>query len=91
MQIVDVKLVEKRKIIQQGDRENFSINKDNCLRFRNQISILDNIKLKQFVLLEAHDGPFTMHHGGQYEKGNHQICCKMFDLPMNESSTSSSL
>ncbi|KAA3461455.1 ty3-gypsy retrotransposon protein [Gossypium australe] len=35
MQSTNAKLAEKRKLAQQGDNENFSIDKNNCLQFHN--------------------------------------------------------
>ncbi|KAA3480606.1 reverse transcriptase [Gossypium australe] len=63
-QLADIKLSEKRKMVQDGLIENFSIDDHDCLRFRNRICVPNVVELKELILCESQDSPFVLHPGG---------------------------
>ncbi|XP_052878925.1 uncharacterized protein LOC128285488 [Gossypium arboreum] len=48
-------------MVQSGIAGNFSIDEHDCLRFHNRICVPNVSKLKELILREAHDSPFTLH------------------------------
>ncbi|KAA3462904.1 NBS-LRR resistance-like protein [Gossypium australe] len=56
--------IENDELVQQGIIENFSINENDCLRFRNRICVPNVVDLKDLILCKAHDSLFAMHPGG---------------------------
>ncbi|KAG8493169.1 hypothetical protein CXB51_010552 [Gossypium anomalum] len=63
-QLEDDKLMKKKEMVQSDIVGNFSIDKHDCLRYRDQICIPINSEIKELILREAHDGPFALHPRG---------------------------
>ncbi|XP_017647737.1 uncharacterized protein LOC108487913 [Gossypium arboreum] len=63
-QLENDKLMKKKKMVQNGTSDNFSIDGYGCLRFHNRICVPNVSELKELILREAHDSPFTLHLGG---------------------------
>ncbi|KAA0055530.1 ty3-gypsy retrotransposon protein [Cucumis melo var. makuwa] len=56
-------LVEKRRLVEAGQGENFSISSDDGLTFAGRLCVPEDGAVKIELLTEAHSSPFTMHPG----------------------------
>ncbi|KAA0057110.1 pol protein [Cucumis melo var. makuwa] len=59
----DPYLVEKRRLVEVGQGENFSISFDDGLTFDGRLCVPEDSAVKTELLTEAHSSPFTMHPG----------------------------
>ncbi|KAA0036152.1 pol protein [Cucumis melo var. makuwa] len=62
-QLNDPYLVEKRRLVEAGQGEDFSISSDDGLMFEGRLCVPENSAVKTELLTEAHSSPFTMHPG----------------------------
>ncbi|KAL0556362.1 hypothetical protein IC582_004875 [Cucumis melo] len=62
-QLNDPYLVEKRRMVETGQGENFSISSDDGLMFEGRLCVPEDSAVKTELLTEAHSSPFTMHPG----------------------------
>ncbi|KAL4021666.1 hypothetical protein IC575_020472 [Cucumis melo] len=62
-QLNDPYLVEKRRLVETGQGENFSISSDDGLMFEGRLCVPEDSAVKTELLAEAHSSPFTMHPG----------------------------
>ncbi|KAA0066907.1 pol protein [Cucumis melo var. makuwa] len=62
-QLNDLYLVEKRRMVEIGQGENFSISSDDGLMFEGRLCVPEDSAVKTELLTEAHSSPFTMHPG----------------------------
>ncbi|KAL0534041.1 hypothetical protein IC582_028318 [Cucumis melo] len=62
-QLEDPYLVEKRRMVETGQGENFSISSDDGLMFEGRLCVPEDSVVKTELLSEAHSSPFTMHPG----------------------------
>ncbi|KAA0051925.1 pol protein [Cucumis melo var. makuwa] len=62
-QLNDPYLVEKRRLVETGQGEYFSISSDDGLMFGGRLCVSENSAVKIELLTEAHSSPFTMHPG----------------------------
>ena len=60
----DGDLVETRAKIVAGESSEFSVGKDDILRFRGRVCVPANGELRQQILSEGHCSKFTVHPGG---------------------------
>ncbi|XP_040938038.1 uncharacterized protein [Gossypium hirsutum] len=63
-QLEDDKLMKKKEMVQSDTTGNFSIDKHDCLRYRDRICIPIDSEIKELILREADDGLFALHPGG---------------------------
>ncbi|KAA0049950.1 ty3-gypsy retrotransposon protein [Cucumis melo var. makuwa] len=56
-------LVEKRRLVEIGQGENFSISSDDGLTFEGRLCVPEDSAVKTELLIEAYSSPFTMHPG----------------------------
>ncbi|TYJ95556.1 ty3-gypsy retrotransposon protein [Cucumis melo var. makuwa] len=54
-------LVEKRRLVETGQGEDFSISSDDGLTFEGRFCVPEDSAVKTELLTEAHSSPFTMH------------------------------
>ncbi|KAA0039191.1 pol protein [Cucumis melo var. makuwa] len=62
-QLNDPYLVEKRRLVETGQGEDFSISSDDGLVFEGRLCVPEDSAVKTELLTEAHSSPFTMHPG----------------------------
>ncbi|KAA0056645.1 ty3-gypsy retrotransposon protein [Cucumis melo var. makuwa] len=62
-QLNDSYLVEKCRLVETGQGENFSISSDDGLTFKGRLCVAEDSAIKTELLTEAHNSPFTMHPG----------------------------
>ncbi|TYJ99748.1 putative 3-hydroxyisobutyrate dehydrogenase-like 3 [Cucumis melo var. makuwa] len=62
-QLNDPYLVEKRRLVETGQGEDFSISSDDGLTFEGRLCVPKDSVVKTELLTEAHSSPFTMHPG----------------------------
>ncbi|KAL0537650.1 hypothetical protein IC582_026633 [Cucumis melo] len=62
-QLNDPYLVEKRRLVETGQGEDFSISSDDGLMFEGRLCVPEGSAVKTELLTEAHSSPFTMHPG----------------------------
>ncbi|TYK24364.1 putative polyprotein [Cucumis melo var. makuwa] len=62
-QLNDPYLVEKRRLVETGQGEDFSISFDDGLMFEGRLCVPEDSAVKTELLTEAHSSPFTMHPG----------------------------
>ncbi|KAA0056785.1 pol protein [Cucumis melo var. makuwa] len=62
-QLKDPYLVEKRRLVETGKGEDFSISSDDGLTFEGRLCVPEHSVVKTELLTEAHSSPFTMHPG----------------------------
>ncbi|TYK29813.1 pol protein [Cucumis melo var. makuwa] len=62
-QLNDPYLVEKRRLVETGQGEDFSISSDDGLMFEGCWCVSEDSAVKTELLTEAHSSPFTMHPG----------------------------
>ncbi|KAA0059509.1 pol protein [Cucumis melo var. makuwa] len=62
-QINDPYMVEKRRLVEAGQGEDFSISSDDGLTFDRRLCVPEDSAVKTELLTEAHSSPFTMHPG----------------------------
>ncbi|KAL0539979.1 hypothetical protein IC582_024201 [Cucumis melo] len=62
-QLNDPYLVEKRRLVETGQGEDFSISSDDGLMFEGRLCVPEDSAVKTELLTEAHSSPFTMHPG----------------------------
>ncbi|XP_050938651.1 uncharacterized protein LOC127148602 [Cucumis melo] len=62
-QLNDPYLVEKHRLVEVGQGEDFSISSDDGLTFDKRLCMPKNSAVKTVLLSEAHSSPFTMHPG----------------------------
>ncbi|TYK18678.1 pol protein [Cucumis melo var. makuwa] len=62
-QLNDPYLVEKRRMVETGQGENFSISSDDGLMFEGRLCVPEDSAVRTELLIEAHSSPFTMHPG----------------------------
>ena len=62
-QLNDPYLVEKRRLVETGQGEDFSISSDNGLMFERRLCVPKDSAVKTELLTEAHSSPFTVHPG----------------------------
>ncbi|KAL0539365.1 hypothetical protein IC582_023576 [Cucumis melo] len=62
-QLNDPYLVEKRRLVETGQGEDFSISSDDGLTFEGRLCVPEDSAVKTELLTEAHSSPFTMHPG----------------------------
>ncbi|KAL0533825.1 hypothetical protein IC582_028096 [Cucumis melo] len=62
-QLNDPYLVEKRRLVETGQGEDFSISSDDGLTFEGRLCVPEDSVVKTELLTEAHSSPFTMHPG----------------------------
>ncbi|KAL4021527.1 hypothetical protein IC575_020329 [Cucumis melo] len=62
-QLNDPYLVEKRRMVETGQGEDFSISSDDGLMFEGRLCVPEDSAIKTELLTEAHSSPFTMHPG----------------------------
>ncbi|KAA0036948.1 pol protein [Cucumis melo var. makuwa] len=62
-QLNDPYLVEKRRLVETGQGEDFSISSDDGLMFEGRLCVPEDNVVKTELLTEAHSSPFTMHPG----------------------------
>ncbi|KAL0559513.1 hypothetical protein IC582_004126 [Cucumis melo] len=62
-QLNDPYLVEKRRMVETGQGEDFSISSDDGLTFEGRLCVSEDSAVKTELLTEAHSSPFTMHPG----------------------------
>ncbi|KAL0543940.1 hypothetical protein IC582_019047 [Cucumis melo] len=60
-QLNDPYLVEKRRLVETGLGEDFSISSDDGLTFEGRLCVPEDSAVKTELLTEAHSSPFTMH------------------------------
>ncbi|KAA0066451.1 ty3-gypsy retrotransposon protein [Cucumis melo var. makuwa] len=60
-QLNDPYLVEKRRMVETGQGENFSISSNDGLMFEGRLCVPEDSAVKTELLTEAHSSPFTMH------------------------------
>ncbi|KAL4027796.1 hypothetical protein IC575_010986 [Cucumis melo] len=56
-------LVEKRRMVETGQGEDFSISSNDGLMFEGRLCVPEDSAVKTELLTEAHSSPFTMHPG----------------------------
>ncbi|KAG8496936.1 hypothetical protein CXB51_008143 [Gossypium anomalum] len=61
--LAELKIIEAQKIDNEILAERGQVDKDDCLRFRDQICVSRNPKLIQMVLIEAHSSRLSVHPG----------------------------
>ncbi|KAL0554084.1 hypothetical protein IC582_007995 [Cucumis melo] len=59
----DPYLAEKRRMVETGQGEDFSISADDGLMFEGRLCVPEDTAVKTELLTEAHSSPFTMHPG----------------------------
>ncbi|KAL0554252.1 hypothetical protein IC582_008169 [Cucumis melo] len=59
----DPYLVEKRRLVETGQGEDFSISSDDGLMFEGRLCVPEDSAVKTELLTKAHSSPFTMHPG----------------------------
>ncbi|KAL0554093.1 hypothetical protein IC582_008004 [Cucumis melo] len=59
----DPYLAEKRRMVETGQGEDFSISADDGLMFERRLCVPEDTAVKTELLTEAHSSPFTMHPG----------------------------
>ncbi|KAA0032883.1 pol protein [Cucumis melo var. makuwa] len=62
-QLNDPYLVDKRRLVETGQGEDFSISSDDGLMFEGRLCMPEDSAVKTELLTEAHSSPFTMHPG----------------------------
>ncbi|TYK23903.1 ty3-gypsy retrotransposon protein [Cucumis melo var. makuwa] len=62
-QLNDPYLVEKRRLVETGQGEDFSISSDDGLTFEGRLCVPKDSAIKTELLTEIHSSPFTMHPG----------------------------
>ncbi|KAL0559468.1 hypothetical protein IC582_004079 [Cucumis melo] len=62
-QLNDPYLVEKRRLVETGQGEDFSISSDDGLMFEGRLCVPEDSAVKTELLVEAHSSSFTMHPG----------------------------
>ncbi|KAA0025895.1 pol protein [Cucumis melo var. makuwa] len=62
-QLKDPYLVEKRRLVETGQGEDFSISSDDDLTFEGRLCVSEDSAVKTELLIEPHSSPFTMHPG----------------------------
>ncbi|KAA0062713.1 ty3-gypsy retrotransposon protein [Cucumis melo var. makuwa] len=62
-QLKDPYLVEKSRLVEVGQGEDFSISSDDDLTFEGRLCVSEDSAVKKELLTEAHSSPFTMHPG----------------------------
>ncbi|TYK04606.1 pol protein [Cucumis melo var. makuwa] len=62
-QLNDSYLVEKCRLVETGQGENFSISSDDDLTFKGRLCVAEDSAIKTKLLTEAHNSSFTMHPG----------------------------
>ncbi|KAL0537464.1 hypothetical protein IC582_026442 [Cucumis melo] len=62
-QLNDPYLVEKRRMVETGQGENFSISSDDGLMFEGRLCVPEDSAVKTELLTEAHSSPFNVHPG----------------------------
>ncbi|KAL0541114.1 hypothetical protein IC582_021151 [Cucumis melo] len=62
-QLNDPYLAEKRRMVETGQGEDFSISADDGLMFEERLCVPEDSAVKTELLTEAHSSPFTMHPG----------------------------
>ncbi|KAL0545727.1 hypothetical protein IC582_015618 [Cucumis melo] len=62
-QLNDPYLVEKRRMVETGQGEDFFISSDDGLMFEGRLCVPEDSAVKTELLTEAHSSPFTMHPG----------------------------
>ncbi|TYK05232.1 pol protein [Cucumis melo var. makuwa] len=62
-QLNDLYLVEKRRLVEIGQGEDFFISSDDGLTFEGRLCVPEDSAVKTELLTEAHSSPFTMHPG----------------------------
>ncbi|KAA0059244.1 pol protein [Cucumis melo var. makuwa] len=60
-QLKDPYLVEKRRLVEIGQGEDFSISSDDDLTFKGRLCVLKDSAVKTKLLTEAHSSPFIIH------------------------------
>ncbi|KAL0539899.1 hypothetical protein IC582_024120 [Cucumis melo] len=60
-QLNDPYLVKKRRLVETGQDEDFSISSDDGLTFEGCLCVPEDSAVKTELLTEAHSSPFTMH------------------------------
>ncbi|TYJ97514.1 ty3-gypsy retrotransposon protein [Cucumis melo var. makuwa] len=60
-QLNDPYLVEKHRLVETGQGEDFSISSDDGLTFEGRLCVPEDSAVKTELLTEAHSSPFTMH------------------------------
>ena len=62
-QKLDVKLVDSMVGIDQFENNDFKLDEQGVLRFRNRICILDDAEMKKVILEESHRSKLSIHPG----------------------------
>ncbi|KAA0032408.1 pol protein [Cucumis melo var. makuwa] len=62
-QLNDPYFVEKHRLVETGQGEDFSISSDDGLTFNGRLCVPEDSAVKTELLTEAHSSPFTMHSG----------------------------
>ncbi|KAL0549073.1 hypothetical protein IC582_013553 [Cucumis melo] len=62
-QLNDLYLVEKHRLVEEGQGEDFSISSDDDLTFEERLCVLEDSAVKTELLTETHSSPFIMHPG----------------------------
>ncbi|TYK26967.1 pol protein [Cucumis melo var. makuwa] len=60
---IAVSVGEKRRLVETGQGEDFSISSDDGLMFEGRLCVPEDSAVKTELLTEAHSSPFTMHPG----------------------------
>ena len=93
-----MKLIKAREEAEKQISTNFKVSPDGTLLFKGRTCILDTPEIKEQLLEEAHQTPYSMHIGvtkmyqdlnRQYwwpgmKKGCHKICGEMSHLPIDQ-------
>ncbi|KAL4016633.1 hypothetical protein IC575_024285 [Cucumis melo] len=64
-QLNDPYLVEKRRLVETGQGEDFSISSDDGLMFEGRLCVPEDSAVKTELLTKAHSSSFTMHPGSK--------------------------
>ncbi|KAA0037243.1 pol protein [Cucumis melo var. makuwa] len=64
-QLNDLYLVEKHRLVEEGQGEDFSISSDDDLTFEERLCVLEDSAVKTELLTETHSSPFIMHPGSE--------------------------
>ena len=49
--------------MEDGKRADFVITTDEALRYNGRLVVPNNLELKREIMSEAHDTPYSIHHG----------------------------
>ncbi len=63
-QAVDEKLQKVRSDIEDGSTIDFSVDSEGVLKFRGQLCVPGDEKIRKEILQEAHQSSYTIHSGG---------------------------